>query len=350
MASLSEGKKARQEAMAIELKFHQEKLKQLAIDGGRVLNVEKNEAPRDIEVTLIFGYASVIWKPGFPYVNKWWGYIEGYSRRFWQGSPDHRGTPRYPGRVATLLKDTIVAELEDGQNISGKVNASLTSKTWGVIFQIESNEAKNILSQLDHREKAGFARLFLPVVCEDGKIRKALVYAATRHNESFLGPSHMSSMAWHIYNSKGPSGPNKEYLYNLYESLIVEKKQKDSHIEKLYKICRSFDGLEPCTKVADFEQNQDFCARFYVFGRAIKVLNVDWPNVFYQYADDDCDTDCSTLHANALFHIRQNTNAFMFEKLDGDETDGGSNLDDEIDDGNKSSCSSSSSSSSNEEN
>ena len=52
MASLSEGKKARQEAMAIELKFHQEKLKQLAIDGGRVLNVEKNEAPRDIEVTF----------------------------------------------------------------------------------------------------------------------------------------------------------------------------------------------------------------------------------------------------------------------------------------------------------
>ena len=55
-------------------------------------------------------------------MNKWWGYIEGYSRRFWQGSPDHRGTPRYPGRVATLLKDTVVAELEDGQNSSGKVN------------------------------------------------------------------------------------------------------------------------------------------------------------------------------------------------------------------------------------
>ena len=84
----------------------------------------------------------------------------------------------------------------------------------------------------------------------------------------------MSSMAWHIYNSKGPSGPNKEYLYNLYESL-VEKKQKIRTLEKLYKICQSFDGLEACTKVADFEQNQDFCARFYAFGRAIKVLNVD---------------------------------------------------------------------------
>ena len=169
MASLSEGKKARQEAMAIELKFHQEKLKQLAIDGGRVLDIENEEEPADGEVTLIFGYASVIWKPGFPYVNKWWGYIEGYSRRFWQGSPDHRGTPRYPGRVATLLKDTVVAELEDGQHSSGEVKATVTSKTWGVVFQIDSNEAKKVLSQLDHREKAGFARFFLPVVCEDGK-------------------------------------------------------------------------------------------------------------------------------------------------------------------------------------
>ena len=44
--------------------------------------------------------------------------------------------------VATLLKDTVVAELEDGQNSSGKVNPSVTSKTWGVVFQIESNEAK----------------------------------------------------------------------------------------------------------------------------------------------------------------------------------------------------------------
>ena len=79
MASLSEGKKARQEVMAMELKFHQEKLRQLAIDGGRVLNCEKSEAPAEGEDTLMVGYASVIWKPGFPYVNKWWGYVEGYS-------------------------------------------------------------------------------------------------------------------------------------------------------------------------------------------------------------------------------------------------------------------------------
>ena len=41
MASLSEGKKARQEAMAIELKFHQEKVEATGHRRGESVNVEK---------------------------------------------------------------------------------------------------------------------------------------------------------------------------------------------------------------------------------------------------------------------------------------------------------------------
>lgn len=149
----------------------------------------------------IFGYGSLVWRPDFPFRERRPAYIEGWIRRFWQGSTDHRGIPGAPGRVVTLLPE--------GEAIC-----------WGMAYNIGGDEADATLAHLDYREKGGY-QLEQTVLKfgADASVPEGLVYIATPENPNYLGPADPSDIARQVCGSTGPSGPNDEYVLKLAEAL-----------------------------------------------------------------------------------------------------------------------------------
>ncbi|MEO6800310.1 MAG: gamma-glutamylcyclotransferase [Rhodanobacter sp.] len=144
----------------------------------------------------LFGYGSLIYKVDFPYIERRPASIRHWSRRFWQGSHDHRGTPDAPGRVVTLVprRDAVCI---------------------GMAYLI----TPAVFAQLDVREKNGYLRFATELRLGEDEQAEGLVYIATAENAAFLGPAPEAEIAGHIAASSGPSGPNRDYLLQLAAAL-----------------------------------------------------------------------------------------------------------------------------------
>jgi glutathione-specific gamma-glutamylcyclotransferase len=169
----------------------------------------------------LFGYGSLIWRPDFRYLQKQRARIFGYKRVFYQGSPDHRGTPQHPGRVVTLKR----AE---------------ESSCEGLAFQIDLEEEQRIMAAMDQREIGGYARRQMGALLLESHpgredqdqgtpIDNLWVYIATERNPHYLGFASPKQIAKEAIGRAGESGTNPEYIFALAKALR-ELHFEDPHV------------------------------------------------------------------------------------------------------------------------
>ncbi|XP_076618722.1 putative glutathione-specific gamma-glutamylcyclotransferase 2 isoform X2 [Colletes latitarsis] len=160
-----------------------------------------------IVIMWVFGYGSLIWKADFPYEKTLVGHVKGYVRRFYQKSTDHRGIPSRPGRVVTLLSS-------DDSN----------DEVWGIAYKISSRDINKVVKHLDYREKGG----------ED--------------NPNYAGIEDIPTIAKQILVSRGPSGANTEYLYELASAMrAIAPGIYDNHLFTLESAVRKLEAEQDTT-------------------------------------------------------------------------------------------------------
>lgn len=174
----------------------------------------------------VFGYGSLIWRPAFPFSERYPARLDGWARRFWQASIDHRGVPGAPGRVVTLVEDA-------------------SAHTWGVVFRVAEHGLEETMAALDYREKGGYVRFESSVALRDAPYPSvtATVYVAGETNRNFVGPAPADAIAAQIAGAVGPSGPNVEYLLEL-DRALEAMGAVDPHVRDLAERVRAYGGAE----------------------------------------------------------------------------------------------------------
>ena len=148
------------------------------------------------------------------------------THRFYWWSLDHRGTPETPGRVVNIMQTD-----------------NLDDEVWGVAYEIDDAVwNKEVGQQLDHREKGGYERTNEKFCTKDGKTWEITVYQGSLEDEQYAGPAPLEEMAKTIYETSGPSGSNKEYLYNLADSLRDVIGVEDEHVFELERAVKDLES------------------------------------------------------------------------------------------------------------
>lgn len=141
----------------------------------------------------VFGYGSLIWRPGFPHVSTQKAVIAGVHRRLCVYSFRHRGTEALPGLVLGLMRGGSCA---------------------GMAFEVPEADWDAVHAYLTEREmdRNVYREATRPVALADGRRVEALAYLVDETHPQFAGRLSIAEQARIVRRSTGESGPNPDYV------------------------------------------------------------------------------------------------------------------------------------------
>jgi len=148
------------------------------------------------EELWIFGYGSLMWDPGFAYLEREAGLLRGYHRAFCIYSRRYRGTPERPG---------LVLGLQPGGSCRG------------IAYRVAPVRREEVFAYLHEREMTGnvYEQRAVPVELVGGE-RRVYAYAHITKcgHPQHTGPLELERIAELICQGHGTRGPCAEYLVN----------------------------------------------------------------------------------------------------------------------------------------
>ncbi|WP_245259166.1 gamma-glutamylcyclotransferase [Salinarimonas rosea] len=161
----------------------------------------------------VFGYGSLMWRPGFPFRERHAARVRGYHRSLCVYSHVHRGTPERPG---------LVLGLDRGGSCRG------------VAFRVDVAHAQETIAYLRAREQATAVYLErrLATRLADGRLVTALTYVVDRAHLQYAGRLDHEETLHIVRGGVGQSGANPDYVLSTAVHL-VELGVHDPHLARL---------------------------------------------------------------------------------------------------------------------
>jgi cation transport protein ChaC len=162
----------------------------------------------------VFGYGSLMWRPGFDYLERIPARLRGLHRALCVFSHVHRGTPEHPGLVFGLDRGGMC------RGIAYRVAASARAKT---------------IAYLRGREQVTsvYLEAMRRIELEDGSRRQldALCYLVDRGHVQYAGRLTSAERVHYVRQGHGQSGHNRDYVLDAVRALeTLGYRETDLHL------------------------------------------------------------------------------------------------------------------------